>query len=82
MEPSKIKLELFRKIDSLDDQKLKKLYHPIVNLLESTETYKPSSSEKDAIDQALDQSQEGNSHTHQEVMKEAKRKYPNLDFNE
>ena len=65
MEPSKIKLELFRKIDNLDDQKLKKLYHPIVNLLESTETYKPSSSEKDAIDKALDQSQEGNSHTHQ-----------------
>lgn len=49
-------------------------------LLSATSPYKISKSEKAAIDEALKASEKGQVYTSEEVMEEAKRKYPNLNF--
>ena len=42
--------------------------------------YKLSKAEKIAIEKALEESKKGNFYSHEDVMKEAKQKYPNLKF--
>ena len=80
MNTSDIKLKLFRKIDSLNEDELKRYYNQILSLLSSSEQYTLKANEKRAIDKALEFSDEGQSCTHEEVVKEARRKYPNLDI--
>lgn len=80
MNTSDIKLEIFRKIDSLSEEKLKRYYPQILSLLNSAEEYILNSHEKKAVDEALKYSKEGKTHSHEEVVKEAKKKYPNLNI--
>jgi hypothetical protein len=80
MNTSEIKLDLFRKIDSLKDIELEILYDKLLALLNTTELYKLSNEEKKAIDEAIEASIRGRAYNHKEVMDEAKAKYPNLRF--
>lgn len=78
MNTSDIKLELFRKIDSLDEDEIRKYYYPILSILNSSEQYFPNKQEKEAIDEALEYSKKGKTLSHEEVVREARKKYPNL----
>ncbi len=80
MNTSDIKLELFRKIDNLTEDELKKCYYPILSLLNSSEPYSLNKLEKKAIDEALEYSKKGKTLSHEEVVREAKKRYPNLDI--
>lgn len=80
MNASEIKLDLFRKIDRLNDSEVERLYNKFLTLLNTTSVYRLSDDEKKAIDEALEESHRGNTFTHEEVMNQAKSKYPNLNF--
>ena len=80
MNTSDIKLKLFRKIDSMNEEELKRYYNQILSLLSSSERYTLKANEKKAIDEALEYSKQGKSFTHDEVVEEARRKYPNLNI--
>jgi predicted transcriptional regulator len=79
MNIAELKLELFRKIDNLNEADLKKIYHKFVALLD-TSVYNLSEAEDKAVDQALEASKKGEIHTHEEVVKESRHKYRNLKF--
>ena len=79
MNTAELKLDLFRRIDSLSDNDLKKVYHKFVVLLD-TSVYDLSEEEEEAIDEALKANKKEDIHTHEEVVKEARRKYRNLKF--
>lgn len=80
MNSAEIKLELFRKIDKLDNSKLEKVYNSLIGLLNSFSLGEtPLSPElKVALDEALDGSKSGQVHTHEEVIEITKEKYSNL----
>lgn len=80
MNSAEIKLDLFRKIDKLDNSKLEKIYNSLIGLLNSASTGEASiSSElKNALDEAMDASKNGQVYTHEEVMQKTKAKYSNL----
>lgn len=80
MNTAELKLELFRKIDSLSTDELKKNYDKILTIINNTSKYYLSATEKKAIENALEESEKGKLHTHSEVVAEAKQKYPNLKF--
>ena len=80
MNAAEIKLDLFRKIDSLKESELERVYNKFMALLSSSSPYKLSKTEKLAIDEALEVSRDEQSSTREEVMEDAKRKYPNLNF--
>jgi len=80
MNTSEIKLDLFRKIDSLNDTELERLYNKFLALLNSTSLYKLSNDERKAIDEALEESTTGTARNRDDVMNEARAKYPNLHF--
>ena len=78
MNTSEIKLDLFRKIDSLKDAELQRLYEKFLALLNTTSSYALSKEEKTAIEEAIEASEPGRTNTHADVMDEARAKYPNL----
>ncbi|MDP3915613.1 MAG: hypothetical protein Q8R96_17950 [Bacteroidota bacterium] len=80
MNSAEIKLDLFRKIDNLDNRKLKEIYNSIVGLLNSPSAGETSLSPelKAALDDALDGSKKGQVSTHEEVMQRTRKKYSNL----
>lgn len=78
MNAAEIKLELFRKIDNLPKSDLEIIYNNLQAFINTTSIYKMSEPEKIAIEEALGES--GNSYSTEDVMKEAKLKYPNLKF--
>lgn len=80
MNSAEIKLDLFRKIDSLDNNELEKVYNHLISLLDTVSSNKtPLSPElKEALDEALEASKKGQVYTHEEVMLKTKEKYPNL----
>ena len=80
MNAAELKLDLFRKIDSLEESDLEKIYYKFIALLSTTSPYKLSKAEKAAINEALEASKNDQINTHEEVMKEARQKYPNLNF--
>ena len=80
MNTSEIKLELFRKIDRLKDSELESLYNKFMALLNTTTLYKLSDDERKAIDEALEESFKGTTLNRDEIMDEARSKYPNLRF--
>lgn len=79
MNTAEIKLDLFRRIDSLKEKELKILYGKLLELLEPSK-YHLSKSESQAIDEALESGKYENYKTTEEVMNEAKQKYPKLKF--
>jgi predicted transcriptional regulator len=80
MNAAEIKLELFRKIDRLPKADLENLYHKFIALLDTNAIYKLNELEKKAIEEALEQSEEGKLVEHLDVLNEASAKYPNLKF--
>ena len=80
MNAAEIKLDLFRRIDSLKEADLEKVYSEFIALLSTTSSYKLSKAEKAAIDEALEASKDGQPYTREQVMKEARQKYPDLNF--
>jgi hypothetical protein len=80
MNSAEIKLDLFRKIDKLDNSKLEKIYNSLIGLLNSASTGEASISPelKNALDEAMDASKNGQVYTHEEAMQKTKEKYSNL----
>ncbi len=80
MNSAEIKLDLFRKIDNLDNSKLEKIYNSLIGLLNSDSIGDTSLSPelKSALDEALDASKKGQIYAHDEVMQKTREKYPNL----
>lgn len=80
MNSAEIKLDLFRKIDRLDNRELEKVYNHLISLLDTASSEKTSLSPelKDALDEALDASKKGQVFTNEEVMSLTRRKYSNL----
>jgi rubrerythrin len=80
MSTAELKLKLFREIDNLKDSELKKLYKLLHSLLNSSEKYILTTSEKKAVKEALEFSSKGETLSHESVMNEAKNKYSKLKF--
>ncbi len=80
MNIAEIKLDLFRRIDSLSGADLKRNYGKIMALLNVQTKYKLNPTEKKAIQEAIEESKKGNILTHEQVLAEAKQKYSNLKF--
>lgn len=80
MNAAEIKLDLFRRIDSLPKTDLEKVYNKFLAVLNSTSNYQLSKAERMAVEEALEESEKGNIYSHEEVMTESRQKYPNLKF--
>lgn len=80
MNAAEIKLDLFRRIDSLKESELEKVYKKLIALLGKPTDYCLSDIEKKAIDEALTASERGEVYSYDKVMKVAKQKHPNLRF--
>ena len=80
MNAAEIKLDLFRRIDNLKESELEKVYDQFVALLNASSPYTLSTDEQAAINEALEASKRGETYTHEQVMEEARGKYPNLRF--
>ena len=80
MNIAEIKLDLFRKLDNLTPEELKRNYDKFLAIIESSAKYKLTKLERKAVEEAIDESNNGNIHSHEDVIKEAKQKYSNLKF--
>jgi hypothetical protein len=80
MNTIELKNKIIRKIDSLNDEEFEKVYQQLSEVLQSTAPYKLSDEENEAIDSALKASEEGGAYSHDDIRREAKKKYPNLKF--
>jgi len=80
MNAAEIKLDLFRRIDNLKESDLEEVYNQFVAILNGSSPYKLSTDEQAAINEALEASKQGETYTHEQVMEEARGKYPNLKF--
>ena len=80
MNSSELKLDLFRRIDGLSQVDLEKSYEKILALLKINKEYALSESERNAIEEALNVSEYESLSTQEQVVAEAKQKYPNLKF--
>jgi hypothetical protein len=78
MNAAEIKLDLFRRIDNLSKPDLEIIHNNLLAFTNTTSKYKLSKPEKIAIEEAIGKS--GNGCSTEDVMKEAKLKYPNLRF--
>lgn len=80
MNAAEIKLDLFRRIDGIESSRLERVYDKIISLL-GVEQQKESSLSPElieALDEALEASKKGKTHSHEDVMNKTKAKYPNL----
>lgn len=80
MKTAEMKLDLFRKIDRLQDDEIEAIYKKLVSILENEEIYGLSKAEKKAIDEALEVGEKNKKYSLTEVKDEARKKYPGLKF--
>ena len=80
MSTLELKDQIIRNIESLNEDDFQKVYHQLLEVLKLGNIYKLTVEENEAIDQALRVSEEEGTYSHDEVMKEAKEKFPNLKF--
>ena len=80
MNSIELKHKIINQIDNLNDADFEKVYHQLVEILKSSNHYKLSEEENEAIDSALKVSEEGVTYSHDEVVSEAKNKFPKLKF--
>jgi len=80
MNTLELKNKIISQIDNLDDADFERVYNQLLEVLKMTTPYKLSNEENDAIDSALKVSEEGQTYSHDEVMKDAKVKFPHLKF--
>jgi len=80
MNTAEIKLDLFRRIDGLESSRLESVYSKIIGILGVDSQKENSLSPEliDALDEALEASKKGKTHSHEDVMNKTKAKYPNL----
>jgi hypothetical protein len=80
MGTAELKLKLLWEIDNLKDSELRKIYKVLHSLLNSSEKYILTNSEKKAVAEAIDYSGKGGTFSHESVMNEATSKYSKLKF--
>jgi len=80
MDTLELKNRIIRKIDSLNETDFEKVYAQLVDILNLEVPYKLSEAENEAVDQALKVSEDGEIYSHEEVVSEAQKKFPNLKF--
>lgn len=80
MNTLELKNKICIKIDNLNDADFEKVYNQLLEVLEKAPLYKLSVGENEAIDAALKASEKGKTYSHEEVMNEAKDKFPHLKF--
>ena len=80
MNSAELKLDLFRRIDGLSQADLEKSYEKILALLKINKDYVLLDAERIAIEEALSDSDCKSLLTSDQVVAEAKGKYPNLKF--
>ncbi len=80
MNSVELKHKIIRQIDNLNDTDFEKVYHQLLEILNSANHYKLSEDENEAIDLALKVSEKGETYSHDDVVSEAKNKFPNLKF--
>jgi len=78
MQIAELKLELFRRIDSLSEKELFQLYAQIKDILDTSKGYTLSPEEEKAIKEAKETTE--HKYTHEDIVAEAKAKYPNLNI--
>ena len=80
MNSAEIKLDLFRKIDQLDNNELERVYTILVKLLNAGAAGETSLSQelKTALDEAMEASDKGQVSSHEEVMQKTRDKYSHL----
>lgn len=72
--------DLIKRITNLDDAQIEKIYNEMVNILQFTGSYQLSEEENKAIDQALNEDESNRRISKQQVVAEARSKYPKLEF--
>ena len=75
MNTAEIKLEFFRRIDSLKGKALEEAYLHMLSFLNKSDVNPELQS---GIERALKDVEEGRVSSHEDVMKRMKKKYPNL----
>jgi len=80
MNTLELKNHIIKNIEGLNDQDFEKVVQQLLEVLKLGSIYKLSVEENEAIDQALKVSEDEGTYSHDEIMKEAKDKFPNLKF--
>jgi len=80
MNTLELKNKIIRKIDSLNEADFEKVYNQLLEVLKLETPYKLSGEENEAIDLALKVSEEGETYSREDVVSEAKNKFPDLKF--
>ena len=80
MNTLELKKRIIRKIDSLNEADFEKVYNQLVEILKLETPYKLSEAENEAVDLALKVSEDGETYSHEDVVSEAQKKFPNLKF--
>ena len=80
MNSLELKKKIIKQIDNLKEEDFEKVYLQLLDILKPVSFYKLSEEENEAIDSALKVSEEGETYTNNEVISEARIKYPNLKF--
>jgi hypothetical protein len=80
MNTLELKNKIIKQIDCLNKEDLEKVYNQLLEILNSANHYKLSDEENEAIDSALKVSEDGETYTQNEVIFEARNKFPNLKF--
>lgn len=80
MNALELKNKIIKEIDSLDEADFERVYNQLLEVLRSAHPYKLSEEENDAIDEALKESKEGKTYSHDEVVNEAKDRFPHMKF--
>ncbi len=79
---SALKDKLIQRIREASESKVAKVYEELLSILEKPETYVLSKEEENAINEAIYLQDTGEKYSTIEVKEEAKRKFPNLNFDE
>ena len=75
MNSAELKLEIFRRIDSLKGEQLEEAYQYLLSLFNRSDV---NSELKSGIERALKDVDEGRVSSHDDVMKRMRKAYPNL----
>ena len=80
MNSMELKKKIIKQIDHLNEEDFEKVYLQLLDILKPVTYYKLSDEENEAINSALEISEEGETYSHNEVISEAQVKFTNLKF--
>jgi hypothetical protein len=72
--------DLLQRITDLDDHQFEKIYSEMIAVIQHNKPYELTKEEDNAIDEALKNPEEKRRLTKNQVVAEAKKKYPKLKF--